>query len=72
VGDVIQGAVVAVSVVLGVLQLARSVSSTLGVALDGGVVAGLGLGAAVAALVTIFAIVRRSRSTFIYRLMHMC
>jgi len=63
VGNTVQGAVVAVSVVLGVLQIARSVGSTFGVALDGGVVAGLGLAAAVAALVAMAIVVRRSRST---------
>jgi Mn2+/Fe2+ NRAMP family transporter len=65
-GNVVQGAVVAVSVVLGVLQLARSVGSTVGVALDGGVVAGLGLGAAAATLVAVFAVVRRNRITLTY------
>lgn len=64
VGNVVQGAVVAVSVVLGVLQLTRSVGGAAGVAIDGDVVAGLGLAVAVVVLGVVGAVVRQGRSPF--------
>jgi Mn2+/Fe2+ NRAMP family transporter len=63
VGNVVQGVVVGVSVVLGVLQLARSAGSAFGFALDGDVVAGLGVGAAAAVCGAVAFIVRMDRTT---------
>lgn len=65
-GNVVQGAVVAVSVVLGVLQLARAAGSAFGLGTNGDVIAGVGLAAAVVVLGVIAGVVRRHRRGFTY------